>query len=242
MTLRRLIVLIAGLIGLSAPIAAAAIPGPQRALAPSAYGMSEIAPGIFTDDPSHAETQIRMVAEANDRVRAFFGELRAAPRYVMCTTLMCERTFGGSGNVAVAYGWSLIRIPPKAFQQPDLGVVLLAHERVHSELVRRWGASALWEGKIPNWFNEGLASFVSRDHRLPETYDAGTLAWIRGSKTFWDWGRFVDERGWRDAYGAAAANVALIHAESGNRGLQSLISRALGGENFDAAMRDIAGF
>ncbi|MFZ1773358.1 MAG: hypothetical protein WAT78_05300 [Rhizobiaceae bacterium] len=242
MTLRRMFLLIAGLVVLSAPIAAAAIPGPQRIAAPGLVGLTEIAEGIWTDDPGHAETQMRMVAAANARVRAFFGELGPAPRMILCVTMMCEKAFGGTGNVAVAYGWHALRIPPRAFRDTELGIVLLAHERTHIELHRSWSLSALWSPPQPNWFDEGLASFVSADHRLPKDYPAETLAWIRGSKTFWDWGHYVGERGWRDAYGAAAANVRLIHAKAGSAGLRSLIGRSLGGEDFDAAMRDIAGF
>ncbi len=236
MTLRRMFLLIAGLVVLSAPIAAAAIPGPQRIAAPGLVGLTEIAEGIWTDDPGHAETQMRMVAAANARVRAFFGELGPAPRMILCVTMMCEKAFGGTGNVAVAYGWHALRIPPRAFRDTELGIVLMAHERTHIELHRQWATriSALWSPPQPNWFDEGLASLVSADHRLPKDYPAETLAWIRGSKTFWDWGHYVGERGWREAYGAAAANVSDLHARLGRDGLLRLIGESVRSGGFAA--------
>lgn len=226
---------------LTAGVAAAAVPGPQRIVAPGLFGLTEISRGVWTDDPGRAETQMRMVASANARVRAFFGELGPSPRMILCVTMMCEKVFGGTGNVAVAYGWHALRIPPKAFREPDLGVVLMAHERTHIELRRGWSLSALWSPPQPNWFDEGLASFVSRDHRLPKACAEEAKAWIRGSRTFWDWGDFIRERGWRDAYGAAAANVADLHARLGDAGLRDLIARTNAGEEFKAAMADLSG-
>lgn len=213
---------------------AAALPGPQRIAAPGLFGLTEIADGIWTDDPGHGETQLRMVAAANARVRAFFGELGPAPRMILCVTMMCEKAFGGSGNIAVAYGYHAVRLPPKAFRDQALGIVLMAHERTHVELHRGWSLSALWSSPQPNWFDEGLASFVSRDHRLPDHFDAEAMAWIRGSRTFWDWGDFIRERGWRQAYGAAAANVAALQARLGDAGLRDLIAKTNAGANFEA--------
>ncbi|MFZ1681805.1 MAG: hypothetical protein WAT70_12375 [Rhizobiaceae bacterium] len=231
---RRWISSIAAGLLFAACVAAAAVPGPQRALAPGLFGLTEIADGVWTDDPGQGETQMRMIAGANARVRAFFGDLGRSPRLILCVTMMCEKTFGGTGNVAVAYGWHAVRIPPKAFREPDLGIVLLAHERTHIELHRSWGwrPSALWDPPQPNWFDEGLASFVSRDHRLPRHVDGEAKAWIRGSLNFRDWGGFIRARGWRNAYGAAAANVADLRERLGDAGLRELIARTNAGEPF----------
>lgn len=231
---RRMIVALAGGLMLSAGVAAAAIPGPQRMLAPWAYGLTEIAGGVWTDDPDHAESHMRMVASANARVRAFFGELGRQPLTILCATMMCEKTFGARGRVAITYGWHAIRIPPRGLDDPALGAVLLAHERTHVELHRSWGwrISALWAPPQPNWFDEGLASFVSRDHRLPSNVGDEAKAWIRGSLNYRDWGRFVAARGWRAAYAAAAANVADLRARVGDQGLLDLIARTNAGEPF----------
>lgn len=225
----------------TAGIAVAAIPGPQRAFAPKLYGLTEIAPNVFTDNGNLAPEWLSMREEANMKVKAFFGELKSNPRYILCSTIACEHIFGKRGNVAQTYGWSYIHVPPKAINEKDVGVILLAHERVHAELVYRWGAPALWDVKIPNWFNEGLASFISEDRRLGLSYSDEERSWIRGSKTFWDWNSFVDQRGWRNAYGAASDNVAVLSRKVGRDGLLALINRSLAGESFDKVEAQLLG-
>jgi hypothetical protein len=221
--------------------AAAAIPGPQRALAPGFYGLHEIAQNVFTDDISRSAEWLSMRDAANLKALTFFGELKSHPRYILCSSMECEHAFGKRGNTAVTYGWSYIHVPPKAINEQDVGLILLTHERVHAELVYRWGVSALWDKKIPSWFNEGLASFVSEDKRLEPSYSAEQRKWIRGSETFWDWGSFVDARGWRDAYGAAEDNVAVIKRKIGRDGLLALIKRTLAGEDFDKVEAQLMG-
>jgi hypothetical protein len=231
---------LAGLV-VSIGVAAAAIPGPQRALAPEYYGLHEIAPSVFTDDVARSADWLNMRDAANIKVQAFFGALKSQPRYILCSTMACEHTFGKSGNVAQTYGWSYIHVPPKAIDEKDVGLILLTHERVHAELVYRWGVSALWDKKIPSWFNEGLASFVSEDKRLEPSYSDEQRTWIRGSETFWDWGNYVNARGWRDAYGAAEDNVARINRKIGRDGLLVLINRSLAGEGFDQVEAQLMG-
>jgi hypothetical protein len=241
MRVLRRISVIGAILGLTGGIAAAAIPGPQRMLAPSAYGLTKIAEGVFTDDPAGAQIQLRLIAQAERTVGRFFGELKASPRYILCTKLECDSIFGGNGSVAKAYGWSAIKIPPKAFSDGHVGEILLTHERMHIELLHRWGLSALWDEKFPNWFNEGLETYISSDTRVRFDHDQNDQVWIRGSRTFWDWGGFVKARGWRDAYGAAASIVAGINARAGNGGIRSIIDRTLAGEKFDKVLAETAG-
>ena len=238
--LRRLSV-IGAVLGLTGGIAAAAIPGPQRMLAPGVYGLTRISEGVFTDDPTRAQIQLLLIAKAERTVGRFFGELKASPRYILCTRLECDSIFGGNGSIAQAYGWSAIKIPPKAFSELDVGEILLTHERMHTELVHRWGATALWDEKFPSWFNEGLATFISSDTRVRFDHGQNDKEWIRGSRTFWDWGGFVKARGWRDAYGAAASIVAGIDARAGKDGIRTVIDRTLAGENFDRVLAETAG-
>ncbi len=243
--LKRSVQFIIGLI-LTGGVAVAAIPGPQRAFAPSLFGLTEIAPNIFTDAPDQAADWLSIYERANDRDRQFFGELLAAPRYILCTTMTCERTFGKRGNVAQTYGWSYIHIPPLALQNPKIGEILMAHERVHAELVYRWGASALWDKKIPSWFNEGLATLISLDFRVESfyadfpAYSSAQRRAVKSARYFWDWGTVVGTLGWHDAYGAAAENVKILQARIGDEGLRALIARSLNGEDFDEVMIQLA--
>ncbi len=227
-------------------IAAAAIPGPQRALMPTFYGLTEIAPNIFTDAPLRKAEWLAMYDEARARDTQFFGELRASPRYILCATMACEHIFGKQGNVAQTYGWSLIHIPPPALKNPNVGIILMAHERVHAEIVYQWGVTALWDKKIPSWFNEGIATYISRDFRT-ESFYASFPAYsseqrdlVQKARSFWDWDRLVGARGWHDAYGAATENVKILQRRIGDDGLRQIIARSISGENFDAVVRQLA--
>ncbi len=220
---------------LAGGIAAAAIPGPQRTLAPTLYGLTEITSGVFTDDVKDKERWLEMKANSETKVKAFFGDLKASPRLILCSHQDCERIFGFSGATAQTLGWHIIHLPPRSLDSVDLGYVLMAHERTHSELHIRMGLRGLAGGVIPNWFNEGLASFVSHDSRLDPFYNAEQRQWIRGSKTFWDWGNFVSARGWRDAYGAASDNVARLDEKLGHEGMLNFINTAIATGNFDQA-------
>ena len=240
MKIRRYILPAFAFVLLTSGIAAAAIPGPQRAFAPTLYGLTEIAPNVFTDDLCEKAKWLEMCEKANSRVTRFYGKLEASPRYILCSHMECEHIFGKNGAIAQSYGWSLVHVPPKALEGEDVGVALLAHERVHAELLYRWGASALWDQRIPSWFNEGLATFVSQDPRMATSYSAEERHWITGSKTFWDWNGFANERGWRTAYGAAAENVKLMHEKIGKEGLLRLINEAIARGYFDKITQEIA--
>ncbi len=216
-----------------------ALPGPQRMLAPNAYGLSEIAPGIFTDNPDRKDDELKIIRAANATVKNFFRTLEASPRYIFCTTMMCERAFGEYNRRAVTYGWHAIHLPPKALNDPHLGEILAAHERVHAELHIRMGPTMLWKQSIPNWFDEGLASYISNDDRLSLNQPQSNIDWIRRSGTYWDWGDFVKARGWRDAYGSASALVARIDREVGKDGLRRLINRSSKGETFGTVLKEL---
>ncbi|MFM2279927.1 MAG: hypothetical protein RLZZ444_2158 [Pseudomonadota bacterium] len=220
-------------------IAAAAIPGPQRMLAPRLYGMTEIAPGVFSDRPERSDEKMAAIRHAEEKMRGFFGTLKATPRYVLCSEMRCEKTFGFNGNTAQAFGWQIVHLPPRAFAERGLDRILMTHELFHAELLVRWGPTALWDEKIPNWFNEGMASYLSDDHRISLFQDEETKAWIRKSRGFYDWSTFLADRGWKRAYGAAAANVADIDHAIGKDGLLKLIDRTIAGEDFDAVLAEM---
>jgi len=220
-------------------VAAYATPGPQRMIAPTLYGLTEVTEGVYTDDPTKTAQEILLISQSNAAVKAFFGTLEGTPRYVMCTTMMCEKTFGKSNRIAVCYGWHAIHLPPRGVNDLHLGRILLTHERVHSELHKRWGASELWDAKFPTWFDEGLASYLSGDDRLHLEYSDKDIEWISHARRIYSWGSFIQERGWADAYGAATAYVSRIQAKAGEKGLHELIDRTIKGEDFDAVLADL---
>ena len=158
---RTIFALAAAALTLTGAALAAATPGPHRALCPSCMGLTEIAPGLWTDDPATAPALRRMAAEGAATVSAFFGTPEATPRLILCQTKTCQDAFAIRPS-AVTYGASLILVAPKGVTE-----MILTHELTHVALHRRQGVADILDQRFPAWFDEGLASLVSNDTRLP---------------------------------------------------------------------------
>ena len=218
----------------TAAAAAAALPGPQRALCPQCYGLSPIGGGIFTDAPHEADRLRALVETANRSVEVFFGTRGAAPRIILCTEAPCHQTFGSKPR-GLTFGYHLVLIAPKGINR-----TIVTHELVHAELHRFMDIGDLWHQRFPAWFDEGLATLLSDDDRIDPAPPAADIAWIKSARNFRDWGRFIREReDWRPAYSAAAAAVGEIEARIGRYGLMDLIRDVAAGTDFDTALARI---
>jgi hypothetical protein len=226
----RIIGLAAATLAVFVTAAAAAAPGPHRALCPQCFGLAAIGDDIFTDDPGRADEFRQMIALARERDAAFFGsQLKARPRLITCTTRRCDVAFGGGTNAkGTTYGDLLIRFGPLRLVES-----IFAHELVHAELAHRSG----WPyRRFPAWFNEGLAVYVSEDTRYPGEADEADVAWIEGAITPEDWLRFIGKS--THAYEAARTAVGEIADQVGLAGLRELIAEVASGASFDRALAD----
>jgi len=125
--------------------------------------MVELCDGIFVEKGMPEGLQrwiVGMHTRALDRVGNFFGGLKAEkPEVVLCSTDDCRRYFAGrADNARSSYrgspgerGTVFITTIDASFE----GV--LAHEMSHAELHARIAPHV-----VPAWFNEGLATYVSR--------------------------------------------------------------------------------
>ncbi|MGB7337191.1 MAG: hypothetical protein WBD01_15500 [Salaquimonas sp.] len=214
----RLVAISFTLMVLSVLGTAAAIPGPQRALAPGLFGLTQIDQSTFIDATTKADEAKSLIIKANSTLKAFFGELKSSPKIVICTQESCFDRFGG-GPRGITYGYDLIKIGPKGFNE-----MIITHELFHGELHKRMGRFGMVKPKFPAWFNEGLATIISNDNRYRTKFTPDELAWIRNANNYWgDWGNRISERGWRDTYGAARAAVLALQNEIGQKGLLQLI-------------------
>lgn len=214
--------------------AAAAIPGPQRALCPQCFGLTDIGDDVFTDDPAPAAQLQALVALANAEMATFFGgPVRSHPRFVLCTTPECFTTFGG-GSTGITYGWQLIRVAPHGLRP-----AIVTHELLHAELAVRVGWKTLWHDPVPVWFNEGLATYLAGDDRFGQTYSAGDIAWIKAGASRAQWDQLLHERDWVAGYGAARAAIADLDAQIGREGLRLLAQDLANGADFDAALAQL---
>jgi hypothetical protein len=232
MTRRTVFALAAAALTLTGAALAAATPGPHRALCPACYGLTEIAPGLWTDDAANAPALRRMAGQGVATVSAFFGTPEATPRVIFCQTTGCQDAFDIRPS-AVTYGTSLILVAPKGINE-----MILTHELTHVALHRRQGITDILDQRFPAWFDEGLASLVSNDTRLPSDIPEAARQRIAEARHFWQWGAaIVDLGGWKPAYGAAMAEVVRIREDLGPDGLIDLIARVADGADFDAALR-----
>ncbi|PWK58401.1 hypothetical protein C8D95_101214 [Silicimonas algicola] len=210
-------------------------PGLHRALYPEAFGLSEIAPRVWTDAPDRAEELLGMAEAARANVVSFFGDDPPRPTLILCATRACADDFGVGGN-GLAVADVIVAVSPGGLTRGTL-----THEMMHARLHRRLGLAAILRQPYPTWFDEGLATHVSGQPAWRGTVTDEARDRVRQVTRFWRWRDAMNELGVGPAYGAAAAEVAAIEALAGREGLLELIRRAEAGDDFDRLLRDITG-
>lgn len=219
--------------------AAAAIPGSHRALAPEFYGLKQMDHNVFIDSTIEADKAIKIIDVSKQTLNQFFGELQSAPRIIICSKQDCAQRFGanrfGESPRGITYGFILVKIAPKGFNP-----MIITHELFHAELHKRMGLFGMVEPVIPVWFNEGVATLISKDQRYKPTYSDEEIEWIKNAQSYFgDWGDHIKERGWKDTYGSAMAAVKNIEAQKGAGALRKIIDRVtLEGQTFEGALAE----
>jgi len=211
------------------------VPGPWRALTPVAFGLSEIAPGIYTDVPERRLALLRLVEKSREGARSFFGPSDGNPTYIICVRAECATTFGFRAR-GLTVGHHMVFIAPDGL----IDQVFL-HERLHVELHRRMGPSDLLSPRFPAWFDEGLATALSRPRSSFGRIDAAASGWIREAESPLGWRRMRTEHEVSDLYRAAAVLVIDLQDRVGRHGLFDLIDRVTAGEDFDALYAEALG-
>lgn len=207
----------------------AALPGYHRAATPTWFGLTKVAPHMYTDAPDRAREFAGLLDQAQAVTSGFFGTPSEQPRLIICTTEACKRVFDMEVR-GVALARRTVILGPKG-----VNVTILAHEQSHIDLRRHMGLRDVISPRFPSWFDEGLAGHLSQDARLT-TYAPADAGWIMASQTLRDWGRITGKHGWRDTYGAAKSLVADIEGQLGRDGLRALIAEVAEHRNFDAAL------
>jgi hypothetical protein len=131
--------------------------------------LDNIAPNIYVD-PNMPESQrqilLSSLADAKERVATLYDEYTANPVIIAGHTMQVMQAYRGSsdnraGSAHFTPVASFIILGPNGVSSMDV----LSHELAHVEFSARIG---YWNrGKIPNWFDEGLA--VQFDNRYSET-------------------------------------------------------------------------
>ncbi|GIE88297.1 hypothetical protein [Actinoplanes regularis] len=148
-------VAVALVLGTAVGAVAAAAPSIAAVTCPQCYGLSGLGDGVYAerDDAGYR----RAVDAAQRRIDAFYGGRQAHARVLICATDACYRRIGGGREKGKALGTRALLLSPTG-----AGEVIATHELAHLELHQRLGAA---RGKVPHWFDEGLAVLVSDDPR-----------------------------------------------------------------------------
>ena len=202
-------------------------PGWYRYLTPERYGVSQIGPRIYTDDPSQSEKLLALVRNGQKVSKRFFGERNSNPYYILCTTQKCKEDFG-IGALGEAVHSRVILISPRG-----LLPVVLAHEQAHIDLHTYFGLVDFHERRYPVWFDEGLASFVSEPGRIRFNEPDFDFTKLRRIETTFDWQRSIKGKTWSQSYGSARSGVAFIERKIGREGLLRFIASVRNRADFD---------
>ena len=210
---------------LTLPIPVQGAGGLARAMHPQPPGVVALTPKLFMDDPSKGAQAQRDLAAARRDVARFFGRERGDPRIILCTQAPCYRRFlGADGPIGKTWGYHLVILGKAGVSR-----LTMAHELTHVELHRIMGKRMR---RLPAWFDEGMAGYVSRDTRLPPS-TAADRARITTTRTPAAWRRAVREMGWKRAYGAARDVVANAAAQVGEAALLGLVRDLARGGDFN---------
>lgn len=213
---------------LSAPVAYAALPGPNRAFTPTVFGLHKIAPNTHSNAPDKAHIHLALMSAARQRASEFFGPLTTNPRHILCTTKTCAKRFGLYTR-GLNYGYHLNFIGPRG-----MNVSIVTHELAHSELHRTMGLSDIYNPKFPQWFDEGLASYISQDTRLSLVAKPDH---IKKARNLAEWRALNSAETWQQNYSAAWTLVKAVADTDGTKVLQDLVRRVENGDDFDVLWR-----
>ena len=120
------------------------LPPSRRLPVHSAMDFSALDGSIYTDPDE-------------ERITRFYGTRMSHPRVLICAAPACYRRLGGGGEKGQAIrNWSLMLSPVGANE------TIATHELSHVEFHERLGSA---RGKVPHWFDEGLAVLISDDSR-----------------------------------------------------------------------------
>jgi hypothetical protein len=211
-------------------VVGAALPGTQRVIAPQSYGLSEIAPRVWSDAPRRSAELLQLVAEARAQVSGFFNDAAPRPTLVLCTTSRCAKAFEIGGN-GLSIADLAVMVAPGGLTPGTL-----THEMTHSRLHRAMGLGSIIRQPYPTWFDEGLATHVADHPRWSGQITDAARQRVKEVRRFWELDDAFRDLGVGRTYRAAAAEVADIERQIGRASLLELIARAEAGERFETVL------
>lgn len=199
-------------------------------------GIPQTAPYIYTENAAKSAEYNRQVTTAKRRSEQFFGRPSAPVNYIFCEDSTCDARFGmaserGKGPIGKAFGDQMIIVSSVGATIP-----LLAHEQAHVDMFAYTAGRGAILARLPAWFNEGMAEFVSLGppKRMP-----ANLGQYRDVMALRDPNEFkmaVTITNFQNIYGGAYFLVADIERKLGRAGLLNVLSEVAQGGRLETIL------
>ena len=143
------------------PVAVCGIYKPLRVVAPETFGLHCVADDICVEEIDTIAEATFLRDEALKFVVENIGQIKDAPRFLMCSSEECFARFGNPA-VAALYVWGLETVIINRRGWHDH---ILRHELIHHWQNEQFGT--LRSSRLPRWYVEGMAYSLSQDPRNP---------------------------------------------------------------------------
>jgi len=220
-----------------ASFAVVTIPGLGALICPYCFGFERLQGQLFIESRASAHDRNEILASVDasrQSVKEFFGAQESDPRIFVCVTETCyRRADGGEGETRGRSLWDrAVLISPRS-----LDGVVLTHELTHIEFHHRLG---LHMRRVPAWFDEGLAVYVSQDPRYLASSGSNERCLADSSAPLpvsgFAWLRAIEADA--SVYALAACRVSNWLAEKGGKqAVLDFISRMNAGASFAGLYR-----
>jgi hypothetical protein len=137
-------------------------------------GMVALSQRVYVDAAASSAERTairRRIAAAEAGVAKNFGALRVTPMWQVCVTPECDAANRITSR-ALTYGPLLTQISSKAFADDKTYL----HEHVHTQMASALGLQLGGSRRLPNWFDEGLATVISKTVGYPKNRKADCAA------------------------------------------------------------------
>jgi hypothetical protein len=218
-----------------------ALPSAAAAACPACYGFQQAGSGVYVQkeiSDSERAVIVTTIENARRELTDFWGPLEATPSILVCSNDACFRRLGGGGRRGMSLYDRAAVLSPRGSN-----VTIAAHELSMNELHHRIGIWAFATGRVPIWFDEGIAMYSSNDLRylspaIPENQTDRCLvaapAYLPAGMLEWNRTALTD----RQLYAKAACLTSQWMASHGGApAVLSLVEKIAEGVSFEEASR-----
>ena len=227
-----------GLFAISVAAIIYLLPSAAAAACPACYGFKAAQHDIYVQRTIDAAQQagiVSVIESARHELTDFWGPLQASPRILVCSDADCFRRLGGGGRRGMSLYDKVAVLSPRGSN-----VTIAAHELSMNEMHHRIGLWAFTVGRMPIWFDEGIAMIASNDLRYLLPVGEGNRCLVSSEVPMptgmleWNKAALTDHQ----LYAKAACRTSLwIAAHGGAPAVVALVNRMAAGSSFEEASR-----